>query len=173
MAISATGRANNATSANGGFTLLEVLVVLVIISVIIGFAVLSIDTGPEQLRREGNRLASLLQLTSEEAVMNGQEYRVVLHRHSYAFEQLHNDKWQKVEDEIFRPRQLPPELTLELSLENQEVPLKDEEADQENPKSPTLLILSSGECTPFELTVAGETTGKMIIRSSGSDITTS
>jgi len=168
MAISATGKANK-PPAPAGFTLLEVLVVLVIISVIVGFAVLSIDTGPEELRHEGSRLASLLELASEEAVMNGRECRVVLRRHGYSFEQLREGKWQSAEDELFRARQLPSDISLQLFLENQEVALNDE-AKPETAKSGALLLLSSGEITPFELTVTGAVTGKVTIRSNGLEI---
>jgi general secretion pathway protein H len=155
-----------------GFTLLEVLVVLVIISVIIGFAVLSIDTGPEELRREGSRIASLLELASEEAVMNGRECRMVLRRHGYSFELLRDGKWQSAEDELFRPRQLPNDISLQLFLENQEVMLNDE-ADPDAAKSGALLLLSSGEITPFELTVSGAATTKVNIHCDGSEIATS
>lgn len=171
MLISATGRVNKAPAA-AGFTLLEVLVVLVIISVIVGLAVLSIDTGPEELRREGNRIASLLELASEEAVMNGRECRVVLRRHGYSFEQLQEGKWQATEDELFRPRQLPDDISLQLFLENQEVQLNDEE-DPETSKIGALLLLSSGEISPFELTVTGGAVGEINIRSNGLEIETS
>lgn len=172
MAISATGKGNNRQRhpAPGGFTLLEVLVVLVIISVVIGFAVLSVDTGPEELRREGNRFASLLELTAEEAVMNGREYRVILHRHGYAFEYLQDGKWQRSEDELLRPRQLPDGMALELTVEDQPQQLDD--ADAPGQREPVaLFLLSSGEITPFELTVTGAETGKITISSDGATIT--
>jgi general secretion pathway protein H len=178
MLISATGRANSPTTppaaeclrlARQGFTLLEVLVVLVIISIIVSLAVISIDTGPEELRRESNRLASLLELASEEAVMNGREYRVVLHRRSYTFELRNQGKWQAAEDELFRPRRLPEDLSLQLFLENREVPLNDDEAP-ELAKTGALLILSSDEITPFELTVSGAAAERIAITSDGSSI---
>ena len=172
MAISATGRANSPGTPPrhaSGFTLLEVLVVLVIISIIVSLAVISIDTGPEELRREGDRLASLLELAAEEAVMNGREYRAVLRRHSYSFERLQAGKWQPVEEELFRPRPLPPEMSLQLFLEKREVPLNDEESP-EAAQSGALLLLSSGEITPFELTVSGATTVGVGIRCDGSTI---
>lgn len=171
MLISATGRVNKAP-ATGGFTLLEVLVVLVIISVIVGFAVLSIDTGPEELRREGNRVASLLELASEEAVMNGREGRMVLRHHGYSFEQFQAGKWRASEDELFRPRRLPDGISFQLFLENEAVQLNDEE-NPETAKTGALLILSSGEITPFELTVTGEAGGEINIRSNGLEIETS
>ncbi len=171
MRISATGRVNKSPAASG-FTLLEVLVVLVIISVIVGFAVLSIDTGPEELRREGNRIASLLELASEEAVMNGRECRVILRRHGYSFEQLQEGKWQATADELFRPRRLPDDISFQLFLENQEVQLNDDD-DPKTSKTGALLILSSGEVTPFELTVTGGATGEVNIHSNGLEIESS
>jgi len=154
-----------------GFTLLEVLVVLVIIGVVIGFAVLSVDTRPEELRREGNRIASLLELTSEEAVMNGREYRLVLHRHAYSFELLQDNKWRKSEDELLRARQLPDGMALELRLEDQPQQLSDAEAPA--PTEPVaLFLLSSGEISPFELTVTDAGTGKITVSSDGNTITT-
>jgi len=148
-----------------------VLVVLVIISVIIGFAVLAVDTGPEELRREGDRIASLLDLAAEEAVMNSREGRVVLHRHGYTFELLREGKWQANADEMFRPRKLPDGMALELRLENQEIPLNDEEAPK-TAKNGALLLLSSGENTPFELTVTSAGSSRITVRSDGNSITT-
>ncbi len=171
MAISATGRENKPPPAPGGFTLLEVLVVLVIIGIVVGFAVLSVDTRPEELRREGNRLASLLELTAEEAVMNGREYRVILHRHGYAFELLQDGKWLGSEDEMLRARELPDGMGLELVLENQPQQLSDSDAPEQS-EPVALLLLSSGEISPFELTVTDAGTGKITVHSDGNTIAT-
>ena len=173
MQTSATGKGNKAghprPAGPGGFTLLEVLVVLVIIGIVIGFAVLAVNTGPEELRREGNRLASLLELTGEEAVMNGREYRVVIHRHDYAFELLQDGKWQGSEDEMLRARKLPDGMSLGLRLEDQPQPLS--EADAAGQTQPVaLFLLSSGEITPFELTVTDAAGGKFTVHSDGNSI---
>ncbi|NTV12455.1 MAG: type II secretion system minor pseudopilin GspH [Desulfobulbaceae bacterium] len=175
MATSATGRENNRRGrplhASGGFTLLEVLVVLVIIAVIVGMAVLAVDTGPEELRREGNRIAALLELAGEEAVMNGREYRLVLHRHDYAFQRLQDGKWQGSEDDQFRPRQLPDGMALELTMADQPQPLSDSDAPEQS-EPVALFLLSSGEISPFELTVSDAAGGKITVHSDGNTITT-
>jgi general secretion pathway protein H len=145
-----------------GFTLIEVMVVLVLISIIVSFAVLSVDTGPEELRREGSRLASLLELASEEAVMNGREYRLILTRRGYSFEQLREGEWLAVEDEILRPRELPAFMTLSFILENEPLPLPESTGDDQK-KPPVILLLSSGELPPFELTVTTDNGSVMLI----------
>jgi general secretion pathway protein H len=146
-----------------GFTLIEVMVVMVLISIIITFAVLSIDTGPEELRREGARLASLLDLASEDAVFNGRDYRVLLQRQGYTFEEYRDSKWQASADELLKPRTLPDHMHLELTLENEPVMLAPGfEPDPKN--SPALLLLSSGEIPSFELIVSAEGSGKFYIR---------
>jgi len=136
---------------------------MVLISIIITFAVLSVDTGPEELRREGARLASLLDLTSEQAVMNGREYRVVFQRHGYSFEELQDSKWQPSGDELLKPHTLPEGMMLELTLEDEPVPLARETDTAEDNKA-SLLLLSSGEIPSFELIVSGEGMGKFSIR---------
>ncbi len=157
MRISATGRRNNNPHRRGhsGFTLIEVLVVLVIISIVISFAVLSVDTGPEELHHEGARLASLLDLASEDAVMNGREYRVLFVQDGYSFEEMAEGKWQPASDDILQPHQLPAGLYLQFSLEDQAIPLP-RATDDKKKDSAVLLLLSSGELPSFKVIVAAD-----------------
>lgn len=155
----------SASHRQQGFTLIEVLVVMVLISIIITFAVLSIDTGPEELRREGARLASLLDLASEDAVINGREYRVLLQRQGYAFEEYRDSKWQPSGDELLKPRTLPDNMRLEFTLENEPVELPPGSEPIPNKKnSASLPLLSSGEIPYFKLIVSTEGSGKFVIR---------
>jgi general secretion pathway protein H len=160
MPTSVTGWVNNdsAWHRNRGFTLVEVMVVMVLISIIITFAVLSVDTGPEELRREGDRLASLLDLAAEDAVLNGREYRVILQPHGYSFEEYRDFKWQPSGDELLHPRQLPDNMKLEFSLENEPVDLAN------GGKGASLQLLSSGEIPSFKLVVSSENVGRFSIR---------
>ena len=156
---------NNPFSAQNrqGFTLIEVLVVMVLISIIITFAVLSVDTGPEDLRREGARLASLLDLASENAVFNGRDYRVLLQSQGYSFEEFRDSKWQLSGDELLKPRTLPDNMRMELTLENEPVGLP--AGSQPTPQnSADLLLLSSGEIPSFELNISAQGNGKFVIR---------
>ena len=136
-----------------GFTLLEILVVIAIISIILSFAVISIDTEEEELNSEAKRLTALMKLAADEALMNSREYRVNFREKSYSFQMLIDGKWHDPSDGIFRPRQLSDGLTLSITIEQEPIPLqKDLSNDKE--KSASVLFLSSNEMTPFELVIA-------------------
>jgi general secretion pathway protein H len=162
MLISAIGMMENSKTSRflrtGGFSLLEVLVVLVIISIIISFASISFDTDQEKLAQEGKRLTALMKLASEEAIMNSREYRVVFTLSSYAFAKLGNDEWREFADGVFRPRELPGGFSFDISLGNEQIKL-DVDTGDETKNRAAILFLSSGEVTPFEL-VINSTSGK-------------
>ncbi len=133
-----------------GFTLLELLVVLVIVGIIVTMAVLSVG-GREQrrLEEELTRLSVLLQLAKEEAILQSRELGLGLWEYGYRFYQLEINDWQPiVDDPHLRQRDLPERLRLALYLEGVEVALGDEPRAE-----PQVFILSSGEMSIFELTV--------------------
>lgn len=93
-----------------GFTLIEVLVVVLIITVMIAVASVNLLRGPEdQVREEAERLALLLQTAQQEAVLQGQVLAFSAGRDGYRFLRLDDKgKLQPLADEILRPRTLPP-----------------------------------------------------------------
>jgi len=151
-----------------GFTLIEIVVVIVIIGVILSFATLSIGSGglEQKLEQEAQRLASLLQLASQEAIMQSKEMGVFFETDGYRFYVLQGQKWQALteQDDIFRPRRLPIGMQTDIRLEGQPITL-----NQTN-NTPQLLILSSGEFIPFEVRFIAETNENLRYRLSGTAI---
>lgn len=140
-----------------GFTLLELLVVLVLIGIIISFAVLSIGDGgrQERLKQEAQRLSSLFTLAGEEAVLRSLELGVVVQGQGYAFVAYDGEGWQPIAgDGMFREYSLPDTLELSLYLDGLQVDLGPQAAEGEGGLTPQLLFFSSGERTPFELSLA-------------------
>ena len=141
-----------------GFTLIELLVVLVIIGITASLAVIAVggDGVDEAARDELRRIAALVDLASEQAVLESREYGVEFLQQGYHFVVYQDEKWSVLEDDrLLRPREIEPGLDLSLYVEDLPVRLV-EEAGKE--PAPQLLLLSSGERTPFELTITPHAT---------------
>ncbi len=134
---------------HAGFTLLELLAVIVIIGIIISFASLSIGQNSSRIvQDEVERLHGLIQLAGEEAVLQGRELALEFDHDRYRFLELGKKDWQPVEeDDLLRERPLPEAVELELFLEGTETSFEDKE------NLPRIFIFSSGELTPFDMTL--------------------
>ena len=141
---------------NCGFSLLELMVVIVIVALLFTFVSLAIRTpAPEDtIKTEAHRFNRLLQLLLEEAVLKGEDYGIEFGATEYRFTRLENNDWVVIaDDRILRLRELPPDMELDLSLEQTDVVIEQfNQEDKDNKTSPQVFILSSGEITP-EFTV--------------------
>ncbi len=146
---------------NRGFTLVEILVVVVIMAVVISLAVLSIGvTGRDsQLDDETRRIEGLIGLLHERAVLEGHDFGMRIEPSAYEFVVYdpNRDRWLMMDQEHeFRHRQLPQGVTFELQLDSQTVVLKAIDrnlASDQVPPTPQVAIAASGEGTPFRLTL--------------------
>lgn len=133
-----------------GFTLVELLVVLVIVGITLSFAVLSLGLRSDKdiVSEESRRIAALMQLASEEAVVQGRELAMQLDGGDYRFLVLDdNKKWQAIEaDEVLRERSLPEGMQAELVVEG---------IAKSTASSAGRLVYfySSGEISPFQLSL--------------------
>ena len=107
-----------------GFTLLELMVVIVIVGIMFSFLALSIrSSSPEEaIKKESQRLHHLIQLALEEAVLRGEEYAVLFKPNSYQFVHLTDHGWQPIEnDRLLRLRELPLDIAIELEVEKKPI----------------------------------------------------
>lgn len=159
---------------HAGFTLVEVLVTLFVIAVIAGVAVIRLggDDRQEVVDREAGRLAGLIELAREEAILAGQEWGLALTAESYRFLRLDEDanRWREIVERPFEAHELPPALSLRLALadrgriDGRETTVVTRDRGGQRP---ALLLLSSGEMTPFSLLVLSD--DAPITRRLGSD----
>ena len=159
-----------------GFTLFELLATIVIISILVSLAVLSIgDNQAERERRVISQLATLTELAKETALFNSEELALFFWEHGYAFYRLEGDQWRLVtEDALLRYRDLPEDMIVSLYLEGLQVELpaeldieEEEEEDNDSKTKPQVFILSSGEITPFEIRIGDDLDPEMELVSDG------
>lgn len=147
---------------SSGFSLIEILVVVVIVAMVMSIAILSIDQlgSDRDLDSEARRLASLVTTVQDEAMMQGREFGVEFTLGAYRFVEYDplTSRWVEVlDDRLLRVRELPDDVEFELFLEDKRIVLDEEpaEIDDEDRQidnyAPHILIYSSGDLTPFEL----------------------
>jgi len=134
-----------------GFTILELLVVLLIIGIVVSMATLSVGGNEARtLRDEAQRLTTLLDLAIQESVLNGREMALEVGEDSYQFLAYVDEEWLPLaEVDEFRPRELPMGIQFEVEVEGQAA---NEDLFGETETS-QVWIMSSGEVSPFTITL--------------------
>jgi len=148
-----------------GFTLVEILVVLVIMAIVVSLAILSIGvTGRDsQLDDESRRIEGLVDILHERALLEGRDFglRVEPAAYEFAVYDPSRDRWLTMKDEgEFRHRELPKGVRFQLELDSVAVVLKpvDRNLSDGPPPAPQVAIAASGEGTPFRLTLIRDAT---------------
>ena len=129
-----------------GFTLIEILVVLVVVGLLAALAVMSMG-GSSRDREMENDL--LMQTASEQSILNNTELGLILEDESYRFvawEEL-SGEWKQPAERMFRTRSFPEWITVTEYIESDTPRL----ASEEDELRPDVVFFSSGETTLFEL----------------------
>jgi general secretion pathway protein H len=147
-----------------GFTLIELLVVVVIIGIISAILVLGLGTlgDDRDLRNEA------IEMASDEAMLQGRDFGLEIMRSAYRFveyEPLTGVWFEVIGDDLMRPRQLGENTEFDLFLEEKRVLLEvdaielaqedddDNDRDPDDDYQPHVLVLSSGDISPFVLEI--------------------
>lgn len=139
-----------------GFTLLEVLMVMVIIGAVLSMVTLVVPASPaRQARVEAQRLAQLVQAARESAVLEGREYGLRFAPDEYLLLRLKEDGWYTQG----APHRLPEGMRLQLRQAGLAVQLRKQGG------APQLLALSSDEYSAFE--VSFDHHGQHLLRLAG------
>lgn len=155
-----------------GFTLLEILLVLVLLSLSTVAVIATLpSSGKDEAKQYAMSLYQRLQLVNEEAILSGKDFglRVDEKTSRLVFLALDDKGWQPLESKKMTTEiQLPEELAMQFELggdawKNDDRLFKPgslfdeemfaEEKEQEKQRPPQVFILSSGELTPFVLSI--------------------
>ncbi len=171
------------TRSQRGFTLLEVMLVLVIMGLLAGTVVFNISgqSGQDRLKQQVQRFQVVFSMASDYAVLNQQQLGLYVDedKNQYSFVVLDEEQnWQLISgDKTFEAHALPDEFSFELELNDlpwdtdeslfnessidAELSFSDDEisiGDEEEKKlpPPQVFLLSSGDITPFSLAFSFE-----------------
>jgi general secretion pathway protein H len=146
-----------------GFTLLELLVVLVVVAIMISMAMLSFGVlgRDRQAEEESRRFWVVLQQAREEAELQAEDLGIFVSADSYEYLRFdpRRDEWQVIDDdELFVQRRLPEGLRFRLRVESREIVMKPDlpnrgDKDENKKWPPQVMVLSSGDVMPFELEI--------------------
>jgi len=189
-----------------GFTLIEIMLVIVIIGCATGIIVLSIPGGPSpklgnDLAEESQQLAATIQVMSEQATQQGRTIGLHISEHGYQFmirqpspaasddtvaqsasqaldtlPDWDNQLWQPYTSEKLRTTgEFDEKVSLALTLDGLQLQEEENRLGRSNPqwfdtenqleaKTPQILLLPSGEITPFSLTLEEQESNSTLYR---------
>jgi len=140
----------------GGFTLIEILVVVVIIGILAAGTVLAVGTlgRDRELDKESNRLFELFKYAREQAELQSREYGVMFKDDGYEFlaYDVRKAAWRSItEDDVLEPRKLPDGLDFKLTVDGRPAVLTRPKGAKD--QTPQVMIFSNGDLDSFAATL--------------------
>lgn len=128
-----------------GFTLIEIMVVIVIAAILIGAVSLSFpNTADDLLKEDAERFSALVSLAQDEAILQSRDLAISIYDSGYAFLSRDDKTWKAFSEQPFSPRELSANMKAELFLEGVAIKLQ-----KKAKAKPQVVIYSSGEITSF------------------------
>ena len=154
-----------------GFTLWELLVVVIIVTISVSAILLSASftSGSGNLKLLGNDLGKTLRLLYQEAIFENKNYAISLNQQGFSVLEYDGENWATSKQSFFRKLKFSESQQSQLLIEELVVKL----ANADDP-IPHILILSSGEMTTFEwniidsdahasITISGDFLGNILV----------
>ena len=153
-----------------GFTLMELLVVVVVLGILLGSAVISLNLSDDQrgMQAYGQRMAQRIELARDRAIQNNQEWGLRVSREKYqfvVFDELQR-QWIPQPQAPFKPDEPPQPVVYDLRVQdkggtelNSGLFAQSQDNDQKvldetgTQELPYVVFFSSGEASQFSLKV--------------------
>ncbi len=142
-----------------GFTLLEIMIVVVIVGLLASVVAPMVSRSTDDLLKEqADRFIALVKLAQDESILQSRQLGLKMDAEGYSFLQQQEDSedWIFFSEGPFRKRKLSSGTKTALYLDGIDVSLAKNnddlvfEEDEKKKLKPQVFILSSGEMTPFE-----------------------
>ena len=157
-----------------GFTLIEVLIVVLLISIISTVAVLTIGSNQQkQLENFANKIKQLIILAEQEAMLRPATLGVAFTEDEMQFYILASDSktWSEIQEKPFQTRNIPKNISATVSINGENKKFTGE---------PQIAVFSNLSTTPFLITltlenhetsykITGDNTGNIIAEAASED----
>lgn len=134
-----------------GFTLIEVVVVMIIISIVAGIAMITIHSNTrKQYETLAKQLANAISLAEQEAMLRPLTIGLAVGSQSVQFYQVERDsktdknRWVPMNESPFRAHAFPVNTKVTLKIQDETVPANGE---------PKIIITPSNDLTPFVIDI--------------------
>ena len=171
------------TPRAAGFTLIEILVVLVIIAVLTTLAVMSVSVlgRDRELDSEGDRYTDVAAAGTEQSQLEGREFGIWFAANRYqvlAWVPQHR-RWEDLpDDRLYEQHDLPPGVTARLEIEGKQIVFLEK---PNQPRVPQVMLYSSGDVSPYRLmlnregsdqpwTVEAKPDGALVVTRPGAEV---
>jgi general secretion pathway protein H len=140
---------------SAGFTLIEILVVLLIISIVTSVALLNINRNEnKQMESFANELTQILTLAEEQAMLQPNVLGLSLNDNSFHFASLQpgaekKNIWTPVQDTILGKHNIPSNIQLNVKVGG----TTSAAFNEETKNIPQIIISTDGDITPFTIYV--------------------
>ncbi len=148
-----------------GFTLIEIMVVVVIAAILMGAVTISFPrSGDDLLKEDAERFSALVALLEDEAILQSRDMAIAINDSGYEFYQRIGDVWDKYSSRPFVFRELRGGTLPDLFIEGVPIQLK-----KRAETKPQIVVYSSGEITPFVymLSNANKSTVEVVVDAAG------
>ena len=158
--ISTPKRALPHGDSQRGFTLWELLIVVAIVAITISMVQLSVGLSDEtrDLKSVGKNLGKLFHLLNQEAVFESRNYAVSVQDKGFIVLEYNEGEWAQSDQSFFSKIKLTESQRSKLIIEDEIIDIS-----EKTPPQPHILILSSGEMTPFEWRISDNLTQSGIV----------